>query len=123
MTLTIETGTTSYELSTNVVGVPSGNYTLTINSQWSNRPVIQVETDPILTNDRYTKWSFSLTVDEGDKHYNGMGDYIITEDISGDTIVSGSMKLIYSPGGGTGTQAYVSNNENREADVFYRPAY
>jgi len=50
-----------------------------------------------------------------------MGNYTITKD--GSVIDSGSLKLIYSPGGGTGTQSYISDNENRQADVFYRPAY
>jgi len=121
MTLTIETGTTSYAFYSNVPNVTAGVFELTITSQWSNQEVIQVPLTLDSSNGRYTKWTFTLTTTEGDKHYNGMGNYSITKD--GSEIDSGSLKLIYSPGGGTGTQNYISDNENRQADVFYRPAY
>jgi len=121
MTLTIETGTFAYTFYSNVPNVTAGVFELTITSQWSNQEVIQVTPTLVSSNARYTKWLFTLGINEGDNHYNGMGNYTITKD--GSVIDSGSLKLIYSPGGGTGTQSYISDNENRQADVFYRPAY
>ena len=121
MTLTILTGTTNYSFYTNDANVTAGTFALTITSQWTNRSQISVTPTLVLSNSRYTEWSFTLSTTEGDKHYNGMGNYTLTRD--GVELSSGSLKLIYSPGGETGTTSYVSNNENREADVFYRPAY
>jgi hypothetical protein len=50
-----------------------------------------------------------------------MANYKVYQD--GGLLDSGSLKLIYSPGGGTGTQDYISDNENREAVVYYTPDY
>lgn len=121
MTLTVTTGTFAYTFFTNTANVTAGTFELTITSQWTNREVIQVTPTLVTSNARYTEWLFTLPVNEGDNHYNGMGDFSLTKD--GVEIASGSLKLIYSPGGGTGSISYVSNNETREADVFYRPAY
>lgn len=56
------------------------------------------------------------TNSESSSHLNGyytwtMGKY------------SDIIKLIFDPGGENGVTEYTSNNENREADVFYRPEY
>ena len=67
-------------------------------------------------NQRYAKIRIPFPADFKDKHYNGyytwsLGDY------------SDIVKIITQPGGDTGKVEYISNNEERDAEVFYRPNY
>ena len=123
MTITIIDGVTDYEISVNVPNVdPIQTYDLIVTSLYSNEALFQAALTIEETNDRYTTFSFTLPSTAGDLHQNAMANYSIIE--SGTTEIDlGSLKLIYTPGGQTGTQAYISNNEDREGVVYYRPAY
>lgn len=95
-------------------------------SQWSNTNLIDLPIFGnlnIVTNDRYTIISF-LTIGENlaNSHVNGIYEaelYNETFGLSYKQVV----KLITSPGGSTGTKPYISDNEDREAIVYYKPEY
>ena len=123
MTLEIISYNTQYDFTVNVPNCPIVYLTLdlVVTSQLSNDILFQVPLALTATNDRYTSFSFTLPQLEGDNHYNGMYNYTVLLDTG--VFDSGSLKLVYSPGGGTGTQPYISDNENRQAIVYYDPAY
>ena len=126
MTLEIITWNTVYPFNINVnqAGLPNpipSNFVLEVWSQLSNTLIF---TRPLIltyVNDRYWGFEFTLPSLEGNKHLNSMANYKVYQD--GGLLDSGSLKLIYSPGGGTGTKDYISDNENREAVVYYTPDY
>jgi hypothetical protein len=101
--------------------VTAATLELEVWSQLSNTLLFSVPLTLVTSNDRYAEYTFTLPALEGDNHYNGMYNYMLYQD-SG-LVDQGSLKLIFSPGGGTGTQDYISNNENRQAVVYYDPAY
>lgn len=70
----------------------------------------------IVQNDRYAEIVVDFPADFKDKHYNGfytwsIGDY------------SDIVKIITQPGGDLGKESYISNNEDRDAEVYFRPNY
>jgi hypothetical protein len=122
MTLNVIQYNTIYTISVNTPDADVlGTYELVVTSQLSNLPIFQVPLTLEITNARYSEFSFTLPQLEGDNHFNSMCNYTIYFNTG--TWNSGSLKLIYSPGGGTGTQNYISDNENREAIVYYIPNY
>ena len=95
-------------------------------SQWSNTDLIDLPVIGYLnisTNDRYTFTTFLTTnQDLAERHVNGIYEaelYNETFGLSYKQVV----KLITSPGGSTGTKPYISDNEDREAIVYYKPEY
>jgi len=123
------TGST-WDFSINVPNLdPNSSFTFDIYSQLSNTnaqvfsPLTTMAMTLVTTNDRYSEFTISNGGNQtfGDKHGNGMYNYVVKENTG--VIDSGSLKLIFSPGGGTGTQNYISDNENREAVVYYTPDY
>ena len=123
------TGTT-LDFSINVPNVDTtATFTFDIFSQLSNTaaqvfdPLASFPLTLVQTNARYSEFTISTAPYQtfGDQHGNGMYNYVVKE--NGGVIDSGSLKLIFSPGGGTGTQAYISDNEGRQAIVYYDPAY
>lgn len=127
MTLEIISPTTLYTFNINVdvatlpVPVPGSTFIIEVKSQLSNDLMFNRPMNFIQGNERYCSFEFLLPSVEGLEHKNSMCDYTVFQD--GIVIDTGSLKLIYSPGGGTGTQAYISDNEDREGVVYYRPAY
>lgn len=96
----------------------SNSWTFTMTSEYSQTPIISAETQVTLVtqNDRYMEFFIPVDVTFKDKHTNGyyywtLGPY------------EGFVKLITNPGGDMGTTDYVSNNENRESTVYYRPNF
>lgn len=127
MTLEVITWNTVYSFNINVNQttipnpIPTLSWILEVTSQLSNDIVFSVPMMLTYTNDRYLGFEFNLPQLEGNKHLNSMCNYKVYQD--GGVIDTGSLKLIYSPGGGTGTKDYISDNENREAVVYYTPDY
>ena len=117
MTITITEGTTDYNLYLN------GQLTvdrLRVVSMYSKESIID-QAVTSTNNDRYTTISFTLPTEFGEQHLNGIYQYIA---YNGTEIVdSATLKVITSPGGGFGTEPHISNNENRDAKVIYRPSY
>jgi len=93
--------------------------TFELKSQYSQKDTVIVASGDwsiVTENERYAEFIVDLPVGFKDKHYNGyytwsLGPY------------SNIVKIITQPGGDLGESEYISNNENREADVFYRPNY
>jgi hypothetical protein len=119
MTLKLQDSTTSYNLSFNVTNV-TGNWTLTLKSQLSHLNILDTALTVVTTNNRYTEFSFDVPQELPEQHKNGIYEYTITNGV--DTEV-GLLKLICGTGGTDGYTAYESNNEEREAPIYYRPNY
>lgn len=120
MTLKLTDGVTSYNLSFNIPNA-TGSWTLTLTSQLSNLDILdEVALTVEETNDRYTEFSFTIPTELPEEHKNGIYDYTVTNETTTET---GLLKLVTGTGGGNGTIAYESNNENREAPIYYRPQY
>lgn len=122
MTIQFTEGTIGYSLYLNVANVSSGvTRTLQIVSQYSNTDIIDTTFTIAVTNDRYTRIDFEIPLDLPTKHLNQIANYIVT--IDSQLVDQGVLKLTTEPGGGQFTQDYISNNENRQAKVYYRPEY
>ena len=119
MTLYIPTGATTGTLSFNTPNL-AGDHDLAIQSQWG-KGVWSWALTLLETNDRYTEFALSFTEDERKAHINGIYNYELQQ--SGAVVESGLLKLVVEEGGSTGTVGYVSNNDDREATVYYRPEY
>lgn len=102
------------------------DWRLRFTSQWSNMelgnwPVAGALT--IITNDRYTRVTFlTVTEDLADRHINGIYEAELYNETFGLSYKQ-LVKLITSPGGSTGTKPYISDNEDRQAIVYYKPEY
>ena len=85
----------------------------------------------LFKNKRFTRWyvDTSSIPNFFDQHRNGFYQYCTTPPIpgtDGPTVGptnQGIIKLIFEPGGDTNMESYVSNNEQREADTYFRPNY
>jgi hypothetical protein len=119
MTLYIPSNTTFGQVSFNTPNL-SGDYDLVIQSQWGKE--VWVWSLVLLeTNDRYTEFTLTFTSDEQKAHVNGIYNYQLQQD--GNVIESGLLKLVVEDGGSFGTTEYISDNDDREATVYYRPEY
>lgn len=95
--------------------------TFTLTSQWSNTETVSVPLTLVESNDRYSEFFFTVPADLANEHKNGIYDYQLLDGLN--VVESGLCKLILEPGGTYGTEEYISNNDDREADVYYRPEY
>lgn len=91
-------------------------------STYSNTSLFQVDATIIQSNARYTQLEFTLQEPLGEQHVSGIYTYIIRN--SGDkTLSQGVVKVYTGTGAGIGQKPFISNNETREADVYFRPSY
>lgn len=102
----------------------SPTYNIAITSEHSNTVLFDADMIMLETNERYTAFKVA-SGDISDNHWNGIHNYTITSTFESieEIVEEGVFKLLSTPGGTTGTDAYVSPNENREADVYYRSNY
>lgn len=80
----------------------------------------------ITQTDRYAKLIVEFPNDWDENHKNGFYTYYIGQgaNTQPDIIYTQDIvKIITEPGGGAGEDEYISTNERREADVYYRPNY
>jgi len=85
----------------------------------------------VYKNKRFTRWfvDTSSIPNFSDQHRNGFYQYCTTPPFQGITEPTvgienqGLIKLIFDPGGDTNAVEYVSNNEQRESDTYFRPNY
>ncbi len=84
----------------------------------------------IFKNKRFSRWYVDTTSipNFADEHRNGFYQYCTTPAIPTPQPTvgvenQGLIKLIFDPGGQTNMESYVSNNEQREADTYFRPNY
>ncbi len=113
MTTTI-TGTTGIFYINNP-GTITGDFSL--KSQYSQEVIYTVSGyDVEEQNKRYAKIVVPFPADFKDKHYNGYYTFCFGD-------LCDIVKIITQPGGDTGKVEYISSNEDRDAEVFYRPNY
>lgn len=113
MTTTIEGSTATFYI--NSPSTITGDFSL--KSQYSQEVIYTTSNYSVATsNDRYAKIDVTFPVDFKDKHYNGYYTWSIGN-------YSDIVKIITAPGGDDGKVEYISNNEERDAEVFYRPNY
>jgi hypothetical protein len=125
MTIELLSNQNGFNVYINTPDLPEGPvYSITITSEHSNTALFEASMIMLETNERYTAFTVA-SGDISDNHWNGIHNYTIESEIDSITTIidEGVFKLITTPGGTTGTNAYVSPNENREADVYYRPNY
>jgi len=109
-----------YVLFLNVSNLVSGVNQIKITSQASNTTILDTTFTIGETNDRYTRIDFEIPQIQ-EEHLNSIADYtVIVDEVVQDT---GIIKVTTIPGGGTYTQNYVSNNEERQSKIYYRPNY
>ena len=117
----------------------TGTWLFTLVSQYSVQPVPLVKVfgntfnaTVIFTNKRYTTFSVTFPTGFGNEHKNGIYNWNIQrtgssiQPIYNPYIVEeGLVKIITDPGGGLGMTNFDSGviDENRVADVFFRPNY
>lgn len=124
MTLKFTTGTTSYSITFDIENASaSGQWKLDLSSQLSNTLWKSYDLTLQNTNRRYTEFTFTIDNATTLEHINGIYNYEVYNTDAPTVIYSGLMKVVSGDGGTTGTTAYVSNNEDREAVVYYRPNY
>ena len=93
-------------------------WTFTMTSEYSQKPIIDASAAVTLveSNERYMSFTVDVDPTFKDKHTNGYYSWTLGP-------YNGFVKLITQPGGDLGTTDYVSDNENRESTVYYRPNY
>lgn len=83
------------------------------------------------SNERYTRWfvDTSTITDFPQEHRNGFYQVVVTPPF-GPTdkptigpLNLGMVRLLFVPGGEMDTKPYISNNEQRESDTYFRPNY
>lgn len=102
-----------------------------LNTQEWLGPFPLVSGATFISNDRYTKWFADTSSIPGfnEQHRNGFYQFCTTPPFGPTdkpTIgigKQGLIRLIFQPGGETGAESYISNNEQREADTYFRPNY
>lgn len=113
MTTTISGSSATFYI--NNPGTITGDFTL--KSQYSQE-VIHTSSGYSIEeqNKRYAEIVVPFPVDFKDKHYNGYYTFCFGD-------LCDIVKIITQPGGDDGKVEYISNNEERDAEVFYRPNY
>ena len=98
-------------------------YRFKIVSQYSKQNLINQLVTVHTANDRYSSFNITITSQMLNEHTNGMYWYELERASNSALIEKGICKIITNPGGGTGFVEFVSNVDNREADVYFRPNY
>lgn len=97
-------------------------YRFKLQSQYSKANLVSQLVTVFEANDRYSAFNIDITQSMIDGHFNGMYWYTLT--IEGGAVVEkGVAKVITNPGGETNFTEYTSADDNREADVYFRPNY
>jgi hypothetical protein len=102
-----------------------------LNTQEWLGPFSLVPGSTFVSNARYTKWFVDLgsIPNIGDQHRNGFYQFCTTlpfgptDKPTVGIQKQGLIKLVFSSGGELGVTEYISNNEQREADTYFRPNY
>lgn len=119
MTLYIPSNATTGRVSFNTPNL-TGDHDLAIQSQWG-KEVWAWTLTLVQSNDRYSEFELTFIEAERKAHINSVYDYELQQD--GVVIESGLLKIVVQDGGSFNEVQYISDNEDREADVYYRPEY
>jgi len=120
MTITILEGQLTFEFAIDTPNIDVDTR-LEVFSPYSNTTLFDLEAVLVLSNSRYSQFIVEVPSNFWNNHYNGM--YIYSVMSGATTYDTGSFKLITQPGGDMGTLNHISTNENRQAEVVYRPNY
>ena len=123
MTLYLADGQTTANVTFNTPNL-TGTHYLTVQSQYSNEYWSWIMT-PVLSNDRYSEFTINIIEAERTYHINAIYNYEVQQIVDNQQVVieTGLLKYITEEGGATGTETFISSNENREAPTYYRPQY
>ena len=121
MTIKIKENQTYFDFAVDVPNITNMICDFIVTSQHSNDTLFGVKAYLIETNDRYSRFTCDIPSDTALNHWNGMHLYRLY--LNETTYDTGSFKWVSSPGGETGTESYISNNETRQSKVIYRPNY
>ena len=97
-----------------------------LKSQYSQEIEGPYSAADISQTDRYARVTVTFPNGWDESHYNGFYTYYIGQgDGTYPDIIfhQDIVKIITEPGGGNGEVEYISTNEDREAEVYYRPNY
>lgn len=120
MTLYIADGQLTVNVSFNTPNLTTA-HVLVIQSQYG-KDVWYWDMTPVIATNRYSEFVIEITEPERLAHINAIYNYEV-QDTAFNVVESGLLKYITEQGGSNGTTAFISNNENREAATYYRPAY
>lgn len=120
MTVNIDSNNT-FTMTVNTPNVSAIGTVIQITSQHSNDTLFRLDVSIVETNDRFTTVTCDLPTDFYKQHYNGIYEYQL--EANAEIVDTGLVKIITQPGGEFGKSEYISNNENRQAKVIYRPSY
>lgn len=104
---------------TNQPGLIDDTNPLVIKSQYSQKAVLTIQPSDWAfgtVNARYEQIIATIPATFMNEHQNGYYTWTIGN-------YSDIVKIITTPGGGLGEVEYISNNENREAETYFRPNY
>ena len=124
MTLKFTTDTLDYSIVFDIANATLGGqwrldlYSLASNTLWRS-----IDLTLHVTNRRYTEFTFTIPNSVTLEHINGIYKYECYNTDTPAEQLTGLIKVISGDGGQMGTVNYVSNNEDREAIVYYRPEY
>jgi len=102
-----------------------------LNTQEWLGPFPLASTATLTTNERYTRWfvDTSQITEFNKQHRNGFYQ-VVTTPAFGPTdkptigpVNRGMVRLLFNNGGEMDTKPYISNNEQRESDTYFRPNY
>lgn len=120
MTLKFKDNIFQYNISFNITDV-TGDWTLSVKSQYSHEDLFNLPVNTVQTNARYSEFELDFDTREiWNEHVNGIYNYKLT---NGTDELEGILKIVSGTGGGMNTEAYQSDNEDREAPVYFRPNY
>jgi hypothetical protein len=119
MTITFDSTNNTYNLFIN--GQYSFADRIEFISMYSNTILFDQPATIFTHNTRYTQLVFDIPTDLASEHVEGIYKYIVYEGTT--ELVDGVIKVITNPGGSMNTDPYISNNEDREAQVYFRPEY
>ncbi len=102
-----------------------------LNTQEWLGPFPLVDGASFVSNERYSKWFVDTSSIAGfaDQHRNGFYQFCTTPPIGPTDKPTigvknqGLIRLIFQPGGEMDTKPFISNNEQRESDTYFRPNY
>ena len=117
MTAKITSQSATFYINNPQTTIGGNNYYFQLKGQYSQDILIDTNDWSVNTeNSRYLSFTVNLPTDFKDKHYNGFYTWSLGP-------FTDIVKIITQPGGDVGKEEYISNNENRDAEVFYRPNY
>ena len=127
MTINLYTNTTAYRFAVNVANLTLTNSPVPkfmVRSQAANDIVYSWDAEWVETNDRFTLFNLTVPLADLDNHNNGIYEYWIEQDGTEIALIPRDLvKIVNAVGGSTGMVEYVSDNDQGQKVIYYRPKY